>query len=40
LEKVFAQTTVLLEELRQDGSDGAFVSVKDVIDGIPKSTEI
>jgi hypothetical protein len=31
LEKVYAQTSVLLEELRQDGGDGAFVSVKDVL---------
>ncbi|KAK0387185.1 hypothetical protein NLU13_5498 [Sarocladium strictum] len=40
LEKVLAQTTVLLEELRQDGGDGAFVSVKDLVDEIPKSSEI
>lgn len=40
LETLFAQTSVLLEELRQDGSDGAFVSVKDVVDDIPKSSEL
>lgn len=31
LEKLYAQTSVLLEELRQDGGDGAFTSVGDVI---------
>ncbi|KAM3477215.1 hypothetical protein MY5147_002817 [Beauveria neobassiana] len=31
LEKVYAQTSVLLEDLRQDGGDGAFTSVGDVI---------
>ncbi|KAI9167714.1 Ran-binding protein [Paramyrothecium foliicola] len=39
LEKLYAQTTVLLEELRQDGGDGAFVSVQDVVDGIPKPSQ-
>jgi len=37
LEKLYAQTTVLLEELRQDGGPGAFVSLRDVIDDIPRS---
>jgi Ran-binding protein 9/10 len=37
LEKVYAQTTVLLEDLRQDGGPGAFVSLKEIIDDIPKS---
>jgi Ran-binding protein 9/10 len=36
LEKVYAQTVVLLEDLRQDGGPGAFVSVQELIDEIPK----
>lgn len=36
LENVYAQTLVLLEDLRQDGGDGAFVTVHSVIDDIPK----
>lgn len=40
LEKLYAQTTVLLEDLRQDGGDGAFVSIRDVVDGIPKPSEL
>jgi len=36
LENVYAQTLVLLEDLRQDGGDGAFVTVQSVIDDIPK----
>lgn len=39
LEKLYAQTTVLLEELRQEGGEGAFVSVKDVVDSVPKAAE-
>ncbi len=35
LENVYAQTAVLLEELRQDGGDGAFVTVEGVVRGIP-----
>ncbi|KAF4332329.1 RANBPM-like protein [Fusarium beomiforme] len=31
LEKVYAQTCVLLEDLRQDGGEGAFASVSDVL---------
>ena len=36
LENLYAQTSVLLEDLRQDGGDVAFVTVQSVIDGIPK----
>uniref|UniRef100_A0A8H7NFI9 Protein SSH4 n=1 Tax=Bionectria ochroleuca TaxID=29856 RepID=A0A8H7NFI9_BIOOC len=36
LEKVYAQTTVLLEDLRQEGGVGAFVSVQDIVDDISK----
>ncbi|KAK1829062.1 SPRY domain-containing protein [Podospora conica] len=35
LENLYAQTSVLLEELRQDGGDGAFVTVQSIIDQIP-----
>jgi len=38
LENVYAQTLVLLEDLRQDGGDGAFVTVQNVINGIPEPT--
>lgn len=37
LENLFAQTTVLLEDLRKDGGDGAFVTTQSVIDEIPKA---
>ncbi|KAK4104278.1 SPRY-domain-containing protein [Parathielavia hyrcaniae] len=37
LENVYAQTCVLLEELRKDGGDGAFVTVSSVVEGIPPS---
>ncbi|KAK4151441.1 hypothetical protein C8A00DRAFT_35928 [Chaetomidium leptoderma] len=37
LENVYAQTCVLLEDLRQDGGDGAFVTVESVVLGIPPS---
>lgn len=37
LENLYAQTSVLLEDLRQDGGDGAFVTVQSVIDQIPLS---
>ncbi|KAJ3463130.1 hypothetical protein FSOLCH5_012814 [Fusarium solani] len=40
LEKLYAQTSVLLEDLRQDGGEGAFVSVDDAWDGIPRSTHL
>ncbi|KAK3989251.1 hypothetical protein QBC44DRAFT_87229 [Cladorrhinum sp. PSN332] len=38
LGNVYAQTCVLLEDLRKDGGDGAFVKVEDVIRQIPPST--
>ncbi|KAK4169198.1 hypothetical protein QBC43DRAFT_86702 [Cladorrhinum sp. PSN259] len=38
LGNVYAQTCVLLEELRKDGGDGAFVRMEDVIRQIPPST--
>ncbi|KAK3370267.1 hypothetical protein B0H63DRAFT_528000 [Podospora didyma] len=38
LENLYAQTCVLLEDLRQDGGDGAFVTVQSVIDDIPPSS--
>ncbi|KHN96666.1 SPRY domain containing protein [Metarhizium album ARSEF 1941] len=34
IEKLYAQTSVLLEDLGADGSAGAFVSVQDVVDSI------
>ncbi|KAM0281568.1 hypothetical protein ACHAQH_003437 [Verticillium albo-atrum] len=36
LEEVYAQTSVLLDDLRENGGPGAFVSLQDVIDDIPK----
>lgn len=39
LETAYAQTIVMLEDLRQDGGDGTFVSVKDVVDQIPASAD-
>lgn len=36
LENLYAQTCVLLEDLRQDGGDGAFITVQSIIDEIPK----
>lgn len=38
LENLYAQTSVLLEDLRQDGGDGAFVTVQSVIEQIPSET--
>lgn len=38
LGNVYAQTCVLLDELRKDGGDGAFVKMDDVIRQIPPST--
>lgn len=35
LEKMYAQTSVLLDELRRDGGEGAFISVDDFVDEIP-----
>ncbi|KAM0420815.1 hypothetical protein ACHAPT_011345 [Fusarium lateritium] len=40
LEKLYAQTSVLLDDLRQDGGEGAFVSIDDAWDGIPRSTHL
>ncbi|KAK5992403.1 Ran-binding protein 9 [Cladobotryum mycophilum] len=40
LEKLYAQTSVLLEDLRQDGGAGAFVSLQDVVDGIQQFPQI
>ncbi|KAK3309108.1 uncharacterized protein B0T15DRAFT_491641 [Chaetomium strumarium] len=37
LENVYAQTVVLLDTLRKDGGDGAFVTVQNVVDWIPPS---
>lgn len=39
LETLYAQTSVLLDDLRQEGGDGCFVSVKDVVDEIPFDRE-
>ena len=36
LETMYAQTVVLLEQLREDGGDGAFVAIQDVMDRITK----
>jgi hypothetical protein len=33
---MYAQTVVLLEQLREDGGDAAFVSVQDVTDRITR----
>jgi hypothetical protein len=35
LELIYAQNSVLLEDLREDGGEGAFASVSDVLEGIP-----
>jgi hypothetical protein len=35
LENVYAQTVALLDTLRKDGGDGAFVTVQNVVDRIP-----
>ncbi|KAJ0159277.1 Ran-binding protein 9 [Colletotrichum tanaceti] len=37
LEKIYAQTSVLLDDLRENGGPGAFVSLQDVIEEIPRS---
>ncbi|CAM1500746.1 Fc.00g099080.m01.CDS01 [Cosmosporella sp. VM-42] len=34
LETLYAQTAVLLDELRQDGGEGAFVSIEDVMEDV------
>ncbi|KAL2258188.1 hypothetical protein VTK26DRAFT_8617 [Humicola hyalothermophila] len=38
LENVYAQTSVLLDDLRVDGGDGAFVTIRSVIEDIPPSS--
>lgn len=40
LETLYAQTAVLLDDLRQDGGEGAFVSIDDVMEGVPRSTQL
>ncbi|KAL7959858.1 hypothetical protein V8C34DRAFT_97504 [Trichoderma compactum] len=40
LETLYAQTSVLLEELRKDGGPGAFVSLQDVVDSIQQSQQV
>ncbi|EOO02687.1 putative ran-binding protein [Phaeoacremonium minimum UCRPA7] len=37
LENLYSQTSVLLEDLRQDGGPGAFVTLQSIIDDIPKN---
>ncbi|KAI0185704.1 SPRY domain-containing protein [Xylaria flabelliformis] len=37
LENLYGQTSVLLDYLREDGGPGAFVSIRSVIDEIPRS---
>ncbi len=36
LENLYAQTSVLLDDLRQEGGPGAFVTLQGIIDDIPK----
>ncbi|OAA42539.1 Concanavalin A-like lectin/glucanase [Cordyceps fumosorosea ARSEF 2679] len=40
LEKLYAQTSVLLDDLRQDGGDGAFISVGDVTSMIHAENDV
>ncbi|KAJ6440346.1 RanBPM [Purpureocillium lavendulum] len=40
LEKIYAQTSVLLDELRQDGGPGAFVSLQSVLEDITTFPQI
>ncbi|KAL7949598.1 hypothetical protein V8C42DRAFT_311370 [Trichoderma barbatum] len=40
LETLYAQTSVLLEDLRKDGGPGAFVSLQDVVDSIQQSQQV
>lgn len=40
LENVYAQTSVLLDDLRQDGGDGAFTSLGDVIGKIQTEQDV
>lgn len=37
LENVYAQTSVLLDDLRQNGGPGSFVTIQAVLDDIPQS---
>lgn len=37
MEEMYAQTSVLLDDLRENGGDGAFVSVRGVVDAIPQT---
>lgn len=37
LENIYAQTSVLLEDLRQDGGPGSFVTIQSMLDEIPSS---
>lgn len=36
LENLYAQTSVLLDDLRQEGGPGAFVNLRGLIEDIPK----
>ncbi|EFX04282.1 ran-binding protein [Grosmannia clavigera kw1407] len=38
LENLYAQTSVLLEDIRQDGGPGSFVTIQGVVDRIPSSS--
>ncbi|PFH55047.1 hypothetical protein XA68_10914 [Ophiocordyceps unilateralis] len=40
LEKVYAQTSVLLDELRRKGGPGAFVSLQDLLDEISEPPQV
>ncbi|OAQ82728.1 RanBPM [Purpureocillium lilacinum] len=40
LEKIYAQTSVLLDELRQDGGPGAFVSLQSILEDITTFPQI
>ena len=39
LEKFYRSTDALVEQLREGGGPGAFVSVQDIIDEIPKTQQ-
>lgn len=40
LEKMYAQTSVMLDDLRHDGGEAAFISIDDAWEGIPRSSQI
>lgn len=40
MEKIYGQTAVLLDELRKEGGEGAFISVDDYVDEIPANGAI